>query len=419
MKQFLTVLRFEMNNYFKNKSFLLTTGILMAIIAGVILIPTMIPGFLQKGETSSTVEENMEETLEGEKECLGIYIAKDIPEDLHGFLQSFPVVWKIYQEEESLKKDVKNESISAGFLLQGKSEYTYVVKNKTMGDEWNHFFANALTQWKKTAYLMEKGLSQDEITEAESITVCGKEEVLGKDGVKSYWYTYILIMVIYFMIIFYGQMIAVSVTNEKSNRAIEILVTSVNSNSLIFGKVLAGAIAGMVQMMLILGVGFICYGSVRDVWGGMLDVIFDIPTEVLIVYFVFQLCSYLLYSFIFGAIGAMVSKTEDISKSATPMVMLYMVSFFIAIFGMNVSDSMMMKIASFVPFTSGNAMFIRTAMGSVNLWEILLSLGILIATCIFVGILAAKIFRVGTLHYGNPVKWRKILQVIRKEKKKE
>ena len=77
--------------------------------------------------------------------------------------------------------------------------------------------------------------------------------ILGKDSAQNYWYTYVLIFLLYFMIIFYGQMIAVSVTTEKSNRAIEILVTSVNSNSLIFGKVLAGAISGVVQAGIILG----------------------------------------------------------------------------------------------------------------------------------------------------------------------
>ena len=82
--------------------------------------------------------------------------------------------------------------------------------------------------------------------------------ILGKDSAMNYWYTYALIFILYFLIIFYGQMIAVSVTTEKSNRAIEILVTSVDSNSLIFGKVLAGAIGGIVQAGVILGSALRC-----------------------------------------------------------------------------------------------------------------------------------------------------------------
>lgn len=109
-------------------------------------------------------------------------------------------------------------------------------------------------------------------------------------------------------------------------------------------------------------------------------------------------------------LGALVSKTEDISKSSMPVLMIYIVSFFIAIFGMTDSNSMLMKVASYIPFTSGNAMFVRASMGSVELWEVLLSGGILAASCVVAGVLAAKIFRFGTLHYGNPIKFRTALK---------
>ena len=172
---------------------------------------------------------------------------------------------------------------------------------------------------------MDKGLTAEEIAESESFYVNVTEEVLGKDSGENYWYTYALVFVVYFLIIFYGQMIATSVTTEKSNRAIEILVTSVNSNSLICGKVLAGAIAGVLQATVILGSGFMAYNLVGEKWGGILDFIFDIPASVLIVYAVFALLSYVLYAFIFGMLGALVSKTEDISKSSMPVLMIYVV----------------------------------------------------------------------------------------------
>ena len=199
-------------------------------------------------------------------------------------------------------------------------------------------------------------------------------------------------------------MIATSVTSEKSNRAIEILVTSVDSNSLIFGKVLSGALAGLVQALVILGGSFGAYAAVKERWGGILDPLFDIPARVFVAYAFFAIASYLLYAFLFGALGALVSKTEDISKVSGPVTMLYVISFLAAIFGMNDCDGLMIKVASFIPFTSGNAMFIRVAMGSVAAWEIILSGGLLVVSCVLAGVLAAKLFRYGTLHYGNPLK---------------
>jgi ABC-2 type transport system permease protein len=211
-------------------------------------------------------------------------------------------------------------------------------------------------------------------------------------------------------------MIATTVTTEKSNRAIEILVTSVNSNSLICGKVLAGAIAGVAQATIILGSGFVSYSFVQEAWDGLLDFLFDIPANVLFVYAIFAILSYLLYAFIFGMLGALVSKTEDISKSSSPVLMLYIASFMIAIFGMTSdSNSILMKVASYIPFTSGNAMFIRVSMGSVAVWEVIVSAVILGVSCVIAGVLAAKIFRFGTLHYGNPIKFKTALRKVKKD----
>ena len=89
----------------------------------------------------------------------------------------------------------------------------------------------------------------------------------------------------------------------------------------------------------------------------------------------------------------------------------------IALFGMTSdSNNIVMKVASYIPFTSGNAMFVRVAMGSVPIWEIVVSAIILAVSCVIAGLLAAKIFRFGTLHYGNPIKFKTALKKMAQEK---
>ncbi len=429
MKQFLTVLKFELNNYFKNKSFLITTFVLALVIAAVVIVPTMIPGFLDEeegigSEVSEEVvsgdeiagENSVEDSIEievGEMslEALGIYVEKDAKDVNVEMIQaSYPAEWTVYDSKEALKEAVKNEDVLGGFVMKSATEAIYVVNDLSMHDYQSQMFSEFLSECYKQQYLLEKGLTAEEIMEAESFYVSVEDEILGKDGVSNYAYTYILVFVVYFLIIFYGQMIATSVTTEKSNRAIEILVTSVNPNSLICGKVLSGAIAGVIQATILLGSGFVSYSLVGEKWGGILDFLFDIPANVLVIYAIFAVLSYLLYAFIFGMLGALVSKTEDISKSSAPVLMIYIVSFMIAMFGMTESDTILMKVASYIPFTSGNAMFVRVSMGSVPIWEVLISGVILAASCVIAGVLAAKIFRFGTLHYGNPIKFRTALK---------
>ena len=419
MKQFFTVLKFELNNYFKNKSFVVTTFILALVIAGVVIVPTMIPGFLEDEDTapeSEVVGDVTEEDVTGydeenELETLGVFIKSEASIDSEIFSSIYEAKWTTYEDATAMKTDVENGEIEAGFIVESPTEITYVVNDLSMYDYLGDMIGQSIAECYKQQYLFDKGLTAEEIIESESFYVNVTEEVLGKDSGQNYWYTYVLIFVVYFLIIFYGQMIATSVTTEKSNRAIEILVTSVNPNSLICGKVLAGAIAGVLQAGIILGSGFVSYSFVKEAWDGMLDFLFDIPADVLVVYAVFAVLSYLLYAFIFGMLGALVSKTEDISKSSSPVLMIYIASFMIAMFGMSSnSNSMMMKVASYIPFTSGNAMFIRVSMGSVEIWEVLLSAVILGASCVIAGVLAAKIFRFGTLHYGNPIKLKTALK---------
>lgn len=419
MKQFFNVLQFELNNYFKNKSFVVTTFVLAFIIAAVVIVPTLIPGFLE--DESDTVEPGTSEELviggedadsEEDLSSYGICVADDAKDvNLDMICAAFPADWEVYDSKGDVKAAVEVGDIEAGFVMQSTTEVTYIVNDLSMYDYLADMFAETLSEAYKQQYLLDKGLTAEEILESESFYVHVTDEVLGKDGGENYWYTYVLVFVVYFLIIFYGQMIATSVTTEKSNRAIEILVTSVNPNSLICGKVLAGAIAGVLQAGIILGSGFVSYSLVQEAWGGLLDFLFEIPTNVLIIYAVFAVLSYLLYAFIFGMLGALVSKTEDISKSASPVMMIYIASFMIAIFGMTSdSNSIVMKVASYIPFTSGNAMFVRVAMGSVPTWEVLVSAALLIISCVVSGILAAKIFRFGTLHYGNPIKLKTALK---------
>ncbi|MDO5136244.1 MAG: ABC transporter permease [Eubacteriales bacterium] len=408
MKQFVTVLKFELNSYLKNKSFLITTLLLALALVGVLVVPTMIPGLLGDEKEMEAPKEDEEEL-----ERLGIFLKGEETGILEALKAGVPAVWQEFDSQESLKEAVREGEAEAGFVVEDPSRVTYVVMNRGAHEYWYDAVETVLTAYQKEQFLEEKGLTPQEIQSLEGVFVDMESEILGKDSARSYGYTYVLILAVYFLILFYGQMIAVSVTTEKSNRAIEILVTSVNPNSLIFGKVLAGAIAGALQMVLILGSAFGVYGAVREAWGGMLDFLFQIPARVLLAYVLFASLSYLLYAFLFGTLGALVSKTEDISKSATPIALIYVVSFLIAMMGLADSDSLMVKVASFVPFTSGNAMFIRISMGEVASWEILVSAAILLGACILTGFLAAKLFRYGTLHYGNPVKLTKALKNIR------
>ena len=114
-------------------------------------------------------------------------------------------------------------------------------------DSQDSEFSEIYTSYWQEKELEEAGVAASKVQEILNQGSISTMKILGKDGASNYWYTYILVFVLYFLVIFYGQMIATSITSEKSNRAIEVLVTTVDSTSLIFGKVIAGAISGIFQ----------------------------------------------------------------------------------------------------------------------------------------------------------------------------
>ena len=420
MKQFLNVLSFELSNYFKNKGYMITT-ILFSIL---LIIGLSLPSFFnmsklipQLGENSKENIESVKEISEENKKSFVLIDNNNIFENLDilesAFLNS---KWTKVTSLDEAEELIKLENVEAGFSVDSLTKYSYLVNNSGFTDTNQMIFENLLSSLGQQVYANEHNLNINDLQSVIHPSFDSDVTILGKDSANNFFYVYIFIFAMYMMILLYGQLIAVAVTSEKSNRAIEVLVTSANSNSLIFGKVIAAALASFIQVGVILASGMITYSLNSKAWNGLLDSIFKIPSNILLTFIIFGGLGYFFYSFIFGALGALVSKTEDISSSIGPITMIFVIVFFISMFGLSNSDSLLIKIASFIPFSSSMTMLIRVAMGTVSNFEIVISFIILLASTILTALASAKIYRLGTLMYGNPIKLRNALKWFKKEK---
>lgn len=413
MKKFLTVYEFELTSYLKNKSFVVTTIVLAVLLFGVMFLPRVfdISDMLgiesAKTEAVSGEDTNAEDT--GDEEAatgLGLVDEQGVFADVTVLEQAFgkDVTFQVMKNEKELKKAVEQEDVAAGFDVKDDLHYEYYVLNREMFDENQAIFEEVLSMMHQQRFCEEQGIDYASFMAEYNAPVDCTEQILGKDAEDNYWYCYALVIVIFMMIILYGVMVATSVTVEKSNRSIEVLVTSIDAKYLLFGKVFAGATAAIVQLGLILAAVLGGYGMNHTFWGDALDMVLDIPGEVLAAFAVFGIGGFLFYAFLYGAMGALVSKTEDINKTAGTLQMAIMLVYFAVLFQLQNPDGIVMKVCSFLPFSSYSAMFVRIGMGTVAVWEIVVSAVILFASIFGVGWLAAKIYRMGTLRYGNPIK---------------
>lgn len=403
MKKFGVIFQYELMNYIKNKSYVITT-VIIALVAGIIMF---VPNFIDIGSVTGENKNDVSDENSGadSDSTILVYDKSGMVTDI-SFIQNFypdDAIKKASGENELVDK-VKADEVSAGFVVNSLTDYDYYVYNQSMTDDNQVVFTQVMTVLNQMVYCQKNGIDYASLTQAFNPQIDCHENILGKDMGSNYWYCYGLVMIIFMIIIMYGSMVATSVTQEKSNRTMEVLVTSVDTNLLFFAKVLAGAVAALIQSAVMLGTVLISYKINQDKWGGMLNMVLDIPANVLVVFALFGIGGFLFYTFIYGAMGALVSKTEDINKSAGGVQMVIMIVYFITLASLTDVDGIMIKITSFLPVSSYSAMFARVAMGSVNTWEIVVSFIILVASIVVVGIIGAKIYRMGTLRYGNPIK---------------
>ncbi len=199
----------------------------------------------------------------------------------------------------------------------------------------------------------------------------------------------------------FGATIAQSVVEEKSTRIIEILLAAVPSRALLAGKIIGTSLLAFAQIALLAAaviVGLTVSGQ-SELLAGL-----GAP----VVWFVlFFLVGFVLLAAMFAATGAMVSRMEDIGATTTPVTMLVMIPYFLVIF-FN-SDETVMTVLSYVPFSAPVAMPLRLFLGTAEWWEPLLALGILAATTVVVVLIGARIYERSLLKLGAPVKWREAL----------
>lgn len=398
MKKFGIVLEFELKDYFKNKVFMVTT-VLIAVIAVIILFSPRffdMSGIVGSGETHTNVQ-----TIGGTMALMdeNNHIPDEILQEMFQGTE-----WKKVDSATQLSSLVENGEVDAGFLVKSPTEYDYYVLNKGISDTREYQFTNVLSTVYQMEYCKQNQLEFGTLKNVFEVPITMNEQILGKDTMSNYWYAYGLVIISFLVIMLYGQMIAVAVTNEKSNRSIEVLVTTTSPPSLLFGKVIAGTLASLFQVGIVMGSILISYQINRDLWGGKMDVVFHIPTEVLITFLLFGLSGFVFYAFIYGTIGALVSKTEDISKSSSGVLIMSMLTYFLVLFQLTNVDGVPMIILSYLPISSYSAMVARVALSNVPIWEIALSFVVMIVSTVLMGFGGARIYRMATLRYGNPIK---------------
>jgi ABC-2 type transport system permease protein len=250
-------------------------------------------------------------------------------------------------------------------------------------------------------------------------------------------------VIIFFFIFLHGAQVMRGVIEEKTNRIVEVIVSSVKPMQLMLGKIFGIGLVGLTQFFMwiilsfvILSIGEAVFNAgylnpatlveaqqAGELMGNQPDfyqtlaqneafnVLLRINWPVMLLLFVFYFVGgYLLYGSLFAAVGAAVDSETDTQQFMTPVMLPLFFAYFVAIMSVNNPEGQGATIFSIVPLTSPPVMMIRASMGITGdmIWQLILSMVLLIAAFIFTTWLASRIYRVGILMYGKKPSWKEL-----------
>lgn len=260
-------------------------------------------------------------------------------------------------------------------------------------------------------YFSAKQLTPDQINFArKDVEISGfrvsSDEKVAQEGFGNRIAMVLFSFLLYMALIFSGSMTMNAVVEEKSNKIVEVLLSSASSTELMAGKILGTVIVEVIQMAIWLSPIVLL---ISTSW-------FFIPPEFMpqmslgfILYFLFNYSIALItYVALYATVGAIFDNPQDAQSGVWPLLMLIMIPFFIALGMESNAQSSLTVIASLFPFASLIVMPARMILVEVPLWQILLSCVINIVVLIGIFKLAGKIYRIGILLTGKKPKWSEV-----------
>ena len=435
------IIRREYLNKVKKKSFLITTFLVPILVAGLTIgVMAVMMTTKEKTKTIAVVDRS------------GIVLP---------YLEDTETIKYVDcsgQEADSIKLRLSNLGYDGLLSIPALDTVAKTVNpdlfsTKPLGMDLtqniNNRLDKAVEDYRIASYDIEgldeimKAVKSDVKLHSYTVDESGKEKI-SEAGVYSI-ISMVLGIIIFMFVTMFGSMVMSAVIEEKQSRVVEVLVSSVKSTELMFGKIIGIALVALTQFLLWILLSGVIIGAAGGIMKDKLieqadpaelaqslgvspdqldtvdftqlagtdndmamalDMFHSIPIgKIIIIFLVFFLFGYLLYASLFAAIGSAVENAEDTQQLQIPLTVPLMLGYIIALYAFKAPDSSIAFWASMFPFTSPIVMIARLPFG-VPGWEIAVSLGLLILTFIVCAWASAKIYKVGILMFGKKSSWK-------------
>lgn len=430
MNKILIIIQREFLKRVRTKGFIILTITMPFIMAALVFVPLWLSSI-----------ENDEQQKVAVIDPTGVY-AKALKASKSFAFSAQPVI-----TEEMRSEDSPYDAVVAisGDLVKNNGKVT-IYSHKEIPGNMLDYIQSKLNETVQKQKLEATGIAGlDKIIDDVQRDVNMKTVKWSKEGDEQASSTYVAIIVggiftllIYIFVITYGGMVMQSVIEEKTNRIMELLVSSVKPFQLMMGKIIGVMLVGIAQMALwgvmlsiIMTVASVGFGisQAQSIAAGqpmpsptmnmsqdtqeLLTAIVNLPyAEIGLMFIIMFVGGYLLYSSFFAATGASINEQEDANQFVVPITMITLFGLYAAMYSIENTDGPLAFWASLFPLTSPIVMMIRIPFG-VPLWQELLSIALLYASAFLMIWIGGKIYRVGILMYGKKPSIKEIIKWMR------
>ena len=460
------IIRREYLNKVKKKSFLIITFLVPILFVALCILPTLI---------MMGAKESAKDIAVVDKSGIVLPFLQDT-ETIH--YMDFSMI-----SVDSVKNYIKDFGVDAVLSISELDEENKTVSAETfsekplgmdMTESINRRINDAVEAYRIDSYgidnlgeIMKDVRSHVRMTSF-TLDKEGKESV-SESGVYMA-VSMILGMILYMFIALFCGMVMSSVIEEKSSRVVEVLISSVKSTELMFGKIIGVALVALTQFLLWIVLAGVLLGIFGTIFGDKLDLqslvsdpmtatvvessgmgdmtsTLDLSTaaqkaasdslataaapdselgvilgtlrnlplgQILICFILYFILGYLLYASLFAAIGSAVENEGDSQQLQLPVTIPLLLGFFIALYAYKAPDSALAFWGSMIPFTSPIVMLARIPFG-VPVWQLVVSLAVLFLTFVLCAYLSAKIYKVGILMFGKKSSWKDLWKWLKQK----
>lgn len=390
----------EIRERLRSRAYLIATALTILIILGLIVVPPLF--------ASDTEESTIGVVGDGNQVIVDTAVDLGNANDEPGDPPSIAIDTITYDDKETAVAAMESGEVDA-VLVEG----TELVVESTGG-----FGGSAIAdrlQRSAGAVRIESVIAEEgqsavdiiEILTTDALDVTTLTAGDAEDDQSRTLIAYFGLLLLYMAVLLYGTWILTGVTEEKSNRVVEVLLSSVQPWQILGGKILGIGTLALAQLLGTITVALVAL-RVTDAFD--LPPVEAISVLNLVIWFVI---GFLIFAVLFGAAGSLVSRTEDANTIALPMTMTAVVGFFVSITALDDPNGPVAVVSTFIPLTAPFVVPVRAGLQAIPAWQYVLAVALALAAIVVLTFLAGRIYAGGILRFGSRVGWREAWRASR------